>query len=74
MAAVFSGGDKPAPPRLADTGAPATAPPAVAVPPPAVAEVAAPPPEQPKKRGFWGRLFGRRDKAEEKSEPKGGTR
>ncbi|HEY6508708.1 MAG TPA: penicillin-binding transpeptidase domain-containing protein, partial [Vicinamibacterales bacterium] len=75
VAAVFSGGDKPAPPRLADTGAPATAPPAVAVPPPAVAEVAAPPPEQPKKRGFWGRLFGRRDKAEDdKSQQKGSTR
>jgi penicillin-binding protein 1A len=74
VAAVFSGTDKPAPPRLADTGAPATAPPVVA-PPPAVAEVAAPPPEPPKKRGFWGRLFGRgeRDKPEQKAQPKGPT-
>ena len=58
--------DEPIPPRLADTGAPAT-------PPPARRRRLRPlwprwplaPPEQPKKRGFWGRLFGRRDKAED---------
>ncbi len=72
IASVFSGSDKPAPPRMVDTGAP-PAPPAVVVPAPEpVAEVAAPPPEPPKRRGFWGRLFGRgeKDKAEQKPEQK----
>ena len=80
IASVFSGSDKPAPPRMADTGAPVAPPPGVVPAPPAeAAEVAAPPPEPPKRRGFWGRLFGRgeKDKPEEKPAPKpsaGGAR
>ena len=71
IASVFSGSEKPAPPRMADTGAPTASPIVVVPPPPAVAEVAPPPPEPPKRRGFWGRVFGRgeRDKSEPKPEP-----
>jgi penicillin-binding protein 1A len=59
IAAVFGGSERPAPPRLEDTGAPVAAAVVVAEPPPAVAEAVAPQPEPPKRRGFWGRLFGR---------------
>ena len=72
IASVFSGSDKPAPPRMSDTGAPIAPPPGVVAPAPAaVAEVAPPPPEPPKRRGFWGRVFGRgeRDTSEAKPEP-----
>jgi len=59
IASVFNGGDKPAPPRVEDTGLPtASAPPTPAV---AAGEGELPPPaaEAPKKkRGFWGRIFG----------------
>jgi hypothetical protein len=32
-------------------------------------EVAAAPPPEQKKRGFWSRIFGRRDQAPEKKDP-----
>jgi 1A family penicillin-binding protein len=67
LATVFTGEEKPLPPRIEQTG----------IPPVAVAtsgEVPAPPPEQiemppeppKKKRGFWGRLFGRGGDGERK--------
>jgi penicillin-binding protein 1A len=68
VASVFTGSEKPQPPRIADTGAPPE--------PPAAATVAAAPPpttepaEEPKKkRGFWSRLFGRgKDEPDEKKD------
>jgi membrane carboxypeptidase/penicillin-binding protein len=70
-----AGGEKPPPPRLAETSAPA--PP----PPPSVAPTTGPvvePPPAKKKRGFWSRVFGigrddedkadRADKADKKDE------
>ena len=60
LATVFTGAEKPLPPRIEQTG---IAPVAVATsgevapPPPEQVEIAPEPPK--KKRGFWGRLFGR---------------
>jgi penicillin-binding protein 1A len=57
-----TGEDKPPPPRLAETGAPAA--PASAVAPTTGSAVETPPPAK-KKRGFWSRVFGiGRDDAE----------
>ena len=63
IASIFTGQDKPPPPRLEDTGLPETAAATVrAEPPPPVAEAAAsvePAEEEPRRRrGFWSRLFG----------------
>jgi hypothetical protein len=57
IAAVFTGTDKPAPPRMQDTGLP---PVTTSEAPVVAAEVAPlPPPEPPKKkRGFWSRVLG----------------
>jgi penicillin-binding protein 1A len=63
IASVFSGSEKPAPPRIDDTGLP---PPAAtsgatetAEPATVTVEEAPPAPEAPKKkRGFWSRVFG----------------
>jgi penicillin-binding protein 1A len=73
LAGVFGGNDdRPAPPRIEDTGA---APPAVTATAgmlPPVESASAPPPK--KKRGFWSRLFGRdgdgdKSKDREKDDP-----
>ena len=53
--------------EAAPTEAPVAAPVSPAQQAPAVAEAPAP---EPKKRGFWGRLFGRRDKPDEKDQKK----
>ncbi len=68
VAAIFGGSDHPEPPPVA----------AVLPPPPApaarpAAEVVAPPAEveadpQPKKRGFWSRIFGRRGKDDDRDQ------
>jgi penicillin-binding protein 1A len=67
LAGVFGAGDRPAPPRLQDTGAPATpaATSGTLTPPHAEAAATEPPPAPPqKKRGFWSRLFGKSSAAD----------
>jgi penicillin-binding protein 1A len=79
IATIFTGSDKPAPPRIDETGLPPNAPPAAAAPAAeavaqAASEVQVEPPK--KKRGFWARVFGkggdknerRNDSAEKRSE------
>jgi penicillin-binding protein 1A len=56
LASVFTGQDKPAPPRIEETGV-AAATTGTATAPPAPAPPAAEPPPQ-RRRGFWSRVFG----------------
>jgi len=61
LASVFTGDEKPIPPRIEQTGVPPVAVAtsgAVVAPPPAEQEEIAPEPPK-KKRGFWSRIFGR---------------
>jgi hypothetical protein len=63
IASIFKGGGEdhfqPPPPTVAEAGLPpATAAEVASEPPPSVAP---PPPPPQKKRGFWSRIFGRRD-------------
>jgi penicillin-binding protein 1A len=73
IASIFTGADKPLPPRIADAGLPPNPPPAAT----AVPSAEPPPPtvEAPKKkRGFWSRVFGigrdedKKDKKNKKDE------
>ncbi|MCL4848345.1 MAG: PBP1A family penicillin-binding protein [Acidobacteria bacterium] len=79
LAGVFKGQDTPAPVRASDVGVPIVGPPLSPpeAPPPARVEAAeaAVEPEAPpaKKRGFWGRLFGRRGKPDDAGRPSGAT-
>jgi 1A family penicillin-binding protein len=59
IAGVFGTQEHPVPPRLVDTGAPVAGPAAAATATSGTLAPTEPPPPQPKKRGFWGRLFGR---------------
>jgi penicillin-binding protein 1A len=62
LASVFNGEEKPLPPRIEQTGIPpvAVATSGASTTAPAVGEHIEMPPDPPKKkRGFWGRLFGR---------------
>src|SRR6185436_12839257 len=62
LAGIFNGEEKPLPPRIEQTGIPpvAVATSGASTPAPAVGEHIEMPPDPPKKkRGFWGRLFGR---------------
>jgi penicillin-binding protein 1A len=65
LASIFGGGERPVPPRVVDTGAPAAV---AAVVAPTVAPPSEIPPsvQTPKKRGFWSRLFGRRNTKDQK--------
>jgi penicillin-binding protein 1A len=75
LAGVFGAGDRPAPPRIQDTGAPAAAATSGTVAPPR-AEAAAtepPPPPPQKKRGFWSRLFGKGDRDSAADRPDAGA-
>lgn len=83
LAGAFGGQGGPAPVRASDVGVPIVGPPLVAPPPPKpveseVAAVEAEPPKAPeRKRGFWSRLFSRRDRSaddEEEKKPSGATR
>ncbi|MQA31928.1 MAG: PBP1A family penicillin-binding protein [Luteitalea sp.] len=71
IASVFSGSEKPLPPRFEDAGLPAAAAAAPVSEASSVATVEPPPPapEPPKKkRGFWSRLFGRGDDDDDKND------
>jgi 1A family penicillin-binding protein len=60
LASVFTGEDKPIPPRIEQTGLPPVAVATTGSAPPPVPEQVEMPPEPPKKkRGFWSKLFGR---------------
>ncbi len=69
IADMFTGGSSEVPrQRAAGRAEPEEEAPAAAAPPPA-APRAAPEPEPEKKRGFWGRLFGRKDKDDSDKDP-----
>ena len=72
LAGLFGGDDRPSPPRVEDTGL--TPAPAATATSGTVPQFEAPPqPPAPKKRGFWGRIFGRDrepDRRDDQSEPK----
>jgi penicillin-binding protein 1A len=57
IASWFTSNDRPAPPKLSETVPPAAAP-AEAPPPEVVAAAEEAKPAEPKRRGFWSRLFG----------------
>jgi membrane peptidoglycan carboxypeptidase len=71
LAGFFGGGGAPAVENRAADAAPADKPPDATPVSPAqqAPEVAAAPAEPEKKRGFWSRIFGRRDKPDEKKDP-----
>jgi penicillin-binding protein 1A len=71
IAGMFGGEERPAPPRVEDTGIPPKSREATAAPPvAAIAPAAEPSPPPPKKkRGFWARVFGfGKDEASEQEE------
>jgi hypothetical protein len=59
IATIFAGSEKPAPPRLDETGLPPQAPTPAAAAAEAATQAAGPSEVPKKKRGFWSRVFGR---------------